>query len=34
MDKGTIAKNNKDLKWTLLSELKDSKVDKLFEVYQ
>jgi len=33
MDKGTIAKNNKDLKWTLLSEIKDSKVDKLFEVY-
>ena len=33
MDKGTISKNNKELKWTLLNESKDSKVDKLFEVY-
>ncbi len=33
MDKGTISKNNKELKWTLLSEDKDSRVDKLFEVY-
>jgi len=29
----TISKNNKDLKWTLLDEDKDSRVDKLFELY-
>lgn len=33
MDNGTILKNNKELRWTLLNESKESGVDKLFELY-
>ena len=32
MDKGTIS-NKKDLTWTLLKEIRDDKIDKLFEIY-
>jgi len=33
MGKSTISKNNKDLKWTLLLEVKSDNVDKLFTIY-
>jgi len=33
MGKSNISKTNKDLKWTLLREVKNDKVDKLFTIY-